>query len=139
MVDGSFDGNRSRPQTAGNELVFTFAASFVQFVFFGVLMGPGTALTVFGVLMIAVWALIEVNFMLSRREAKKVSSVTNNDVRKVGAVVGSAIFAAYALQAAAFPQARLGVGRALLVLLAALVVLGVINNWSNLRHRRRSD
>jgi len=129
-MDWSFDLNRSRPESAGDWLVFYFTFPFVQFLFFGLVMGPDTALKAFLALTALGLAYVEVNFLLERRESQNIESVRARarDTRKVAAVVCSAILAAYAVQTSVFPSARLGVGQALVVLVVALVAFGIYNN-----------
>lgn len=132
-MNWSFDWNRSRPETAGDWLVFYFAVPFVQFLVFGLIIGPDTALYGFGGLMILGLALVEVNALLERRAGKDMEAINrrHTSARKVAAVVSGAMLIAYGVETLVFPEARLGLGQGFLVVVAALVMLGVIN------HRRR--
>jgi hypothetical protein len=129
-MNWSFDWNKSRPETAGDWLAFYFVVPFIQFLFFGLIVGPDTALYVSAALMVLGLAFLEVNTILERREGKHVEAINakHRSARKVAAIVSGAVLVAYGVETIAFPEARFGLGQGLLVVVAALVLLGVINN-----------
>jgi hypothetical protein len=129
-MDWSFDWNRSGPKTAGDWLVFYFVVPSVQFLFIGLIIGPATALKLFGAGILIVFVFGEVNAMMERRESNDIEAINERmrSVRKVGAVISGAMLVAYAVHTIGFPQARLGAGQGFLIVVAALVILGVVNN-----------